>query len=394
MADVPSFNFDGVLMTCDASQNGADTDNVAPLPHFPFTLNSASQSDACQNGANIVVPSPHLPFSFNSASRMEPLRMGNFNTSSFNWTDHRSFIIHKGSMRTWTRIQTLSPTLPHPSEALDSNTNPSPTLLDPSNICSPSPAQGASETLPDNDDPNLTPVSFTDRMMDRGNNSSWAARNPTHPVIATRSNGGGRLTKAQKASHALKTAQNKEQSKALQEAITQFVQEQGKKLHDSALAHHVSDDHVKNLIGLETHYKKARELQLRNALVHAKSKEVNEGLVHSQKYTMAEIQKMVADDPNMPNLSREQKKDFIKQLMDYLMDGVLKECHALQDRTGIYATVLMVQGHVNDQIQSTWIVTDNASEFWEDWMEVALDDMARQFEEWACIQKKRNHAWT
>ena len=48
----------------------------------------------------------------------------------------------------------------------------------------------------------------------------------------------------------------------------------------------------------------------------------------------------------------------------------------------------MVRGHVNDQIQLTWIATDNASKFWEDRMEVALDDVARQFEEWACIQKK------
>ncbi|KAG1719844.1 hypothetical protein EDD22DRAFT_753894, partial [Suillus occidentalis] len=106
---------------------------------------------------------------------------------------------------------------------------------------------------------------------------------------------------------------------------------------------------------------------------------------------------------------REEKKEFIKQLMDHrelqtsgvrasnvaaardvvsVMDGVSKELHALRDRTGIYATVLMVRGHVNDQIQSTWIATDNASEFWEDRMEVALDDVARQFEEWACIQKK------
>lgn len=35
-----------------------------------------------------------------------------------------------------------------------------------------------------------------------------------------------------------------------------------------------------------------------------------------------------------------------------------------------------------------WIATDNASEFWEDQMEVALDDVACQFEEWASIQKK------
>ncbi|KAG1738700.1 hypothetical protein EDD22DRAFT_787178 [Suillus occidentalis] len=244
--------------------------------------------------------------------------------------------------------------------------------------------------------------------MERGDSSSWASRNPTRPVIPTRSHP-AHLTEAQKASRALKTAQNKERSKALQDAIAQFVQDHGKKLHELALAHHVSDDHVKNLIGLQTHYKKTREPQLRNALVHAKSKEVNKGLAHGQKYTMAEVQKMVAEDPNMHNLTREEKKEFIKQLMDHrelqtsgvrasnvaaardvvsVMDGVSKELHALRDRTGIYATVLMVRGHVNDQIQSTWIATDNASEFWEDRMEVALDDVARQFEEWACIQKK------
>ncbi|KAG2742986.1 hypothetical protein P692DRAFT_20643627, partial [Suillus brevipes Sb2] len=244
--------------------------------------------------------------------------------------------------------------------------------------------------------------------MERGDSSSRASRNPTRPVIPTRSHP-AHLTEAQKASRALKTAQNKERSKALQDAIAQFVQDHGKKLHELALAHHVSDDHVKNLIGLQTHYKKTREPQLRNALVHAKSKEVNKGLAHGQKYTMAEVQKMVAEDPNMHNLTREEKKEFIKQLMDHrklqtsgvqasnvaaardvvsVMDGVSKELHALRDRTGIYATVLMVRGHVNDQIQSTWIATDNASEFWEDRMEVALDDVARQFEEWACIQKK------
>jgi hypothetical protein len=31
---------------------------------------------------------------------------------------------------------------------------------------------------------------------------------------------------------------------------------------------------------------------------------------------------------------------------------------------------------------------DNAHEFWEDRMSLALDDVARQFEEWACNQKK------
>ncbi|KAG2742529.1 hypothetical protein P692DRAFT_201674856, partial [Suillus brevipes Sb2] len=44
--------------------------------------------------------------------------------------------------------------------------------------------------------------------------------------------------------------------------------------------------------------------------------------------------------------------------------------------------------HVNDQVQSTWITTDNVHEFWEDRMSLTLDDVARQFEEWACNQKK------
>jgi hypothetical protein len=32
---------------------------------------------------------------------------------------------------------------------------------------------------------------------------------------------------------------------------------------------------------------------------------------------MAEVQKMVTEDPNMHNLTREEKKEFIKQLMDH-----------------------------------------------------------------------------
>jgi hypothetical protein len=96
-------------------------------------------------------------------------------------------------------------------------------------------------------------------------------------VIPTRSHPAC-LTEAQKASCTFKTAQNKECSKSLQDTITQFVQDHRKKLHELALAHHVSDEHVKNLVGLQTHYKKTHELQLCNALIHAKAKEVNNGM--------------------------------------------------------------------------------------------------------------------
>jgi len=39
--------------------------------------------------------------------------------------------------------------------------------------------------------------------------------------------------------------------------------------------------------------------------------------MHGQKYTMANVQKMVTEDPNMHNLTCKQEKEFIKQLMDH-----------------------------------------------------------------------------
>ncbi|KAG2100524.1 hypothetical protein BD769DRAFT_1393946 [Suillus cothurnatus] len=369
------------------------------LPDFNFdNVRTTDSSNDSQND-HIIPPSPQ-PFSFGISLPVEPLSLdnindphnGSFDMSSFDWTDPSLFDAMRAMISDlppdMSSLLRNSPERVKPSPHAHSSNHNISDLTD-EHTCLPSPEQDASLTLPAHDVSNPT-VFFTDRIMERGDSSSWASRNPTHPVIPTRSHPAC-LTEAQKASRALKTAQNKEQFK-----------DHRKKLHELALAHHVSDKHVKNLIGLQTHYKKTREPQLHNALIHAKAKEVNNGLMHGQKYTMADVQKMVAEDPDMHNLTCEQKKEFIKQLMDHhelqtsgvqasnvaaardavaVMDGVSKE-------NGIYATVLMVRGHVNNQIQSTWIATDNASEFWEDRMEVALDDVAHQFEEWACIQKK------
>lgn len=244
---------------------------------------------------NYIIPPSQRPFSFDFSSPVEPLTPGNtndphsgfFDMGSFDWTDPSLFDAMRSmiselppdmSSRLRDSPERVEPS-PH-ARSPSPERDVSPTVLDKvsgltdRHTHSPSPERDASLTLPADDDPT---VSFTDRIMERGDSSSWASRNPTRPVIPTRSHP-ARLTEAQKASRALKTAQNKERSKALQDAIAQFVQDHGKKLHELALAHHVSDDHVKNLIGLQTHYKKTREPQLRNALVHAKSKEVNEGM--------------------------------------------------------------------------------------------------------------------
>ncbi|KAG2350214.1 hypothetical protein BDR05DRAFT_858680, partial [Suillus weaverae] len=165
----------------------------------------------------------------------------------------------------------------------------------------------------------------------------------------------------------------------------------------------------KDILGLKTHYHKEHRTQLHNVIVHVKSKELNEGQPSGDKYSLEEIQNIIDSDPAYKQLSAEEEQDYINQLNEHhtlkmsgacannvsvardavtVMDHISKELHALCDRAGIYATVLMVQGHVNNQVQSTWITTDNAHEFWEDRLSLALDDVVCQFEEWACNQKK------
>ena len=49
----------------------------------------------------------------------------------------------------------------------------------------------------------------------------------------------------------------------------------------------------------------------------------------------------------------------------------------MHDRTGVYATLLVVRGHVNDTIQSTMYGTDNSEDFWEDDLRHSLADICR-----------------
>ncbi|KAG1737354.1 hypothetical protein EDD22DRAFT_959654 [Suillus occidentalis] len=183
-------------------------------------------------------------------------------------------------------------------------------------------------------------------------------------------------------------AQKVEKRKKLQDAISKFIQNQSNRLHELAVAHDVSDKQVKDILGLKTHYHKECRVD---------------------KYNLEDIQNLVDNDLRYKQLSAKEEQDYIIQLNEYhtlkmsgahtnnvsaaqdavaVMDRISKELHALCDQAGIYATVLMVQGHINDQVQSMWIATDNAHKFWEDRMNLVLDDIACQFEEWACNQKK------
>ncbi|KAG1770789.1 hypothetical protein EV702DRAFT_1202260 [Suillus placidus] len=69
-------------------------------------------------------------------------------------------------------------------------------------------------------------------------------------------------------------------------------------------------------------------------------------------------------------------------------DRIRRELNGLRERCGTYATFFIAGGHVNDQTPATWYAMDDATDFWEDVLDLMLNDIAHKFEQWACSQGK------
>ncbi|KAG2058531.1 hypothetical protein BDR06DRAFT_876139 [Suillus hirtellus] len=146
-------------------------------------------------------------------------------------------------------------------------------------------------------------------------------------------------------------------------------------------------------------------MQVKNALVHAKSKEMNADLPVGSQYLLVELHEMVASDPKMKDLMREQEATYISALGKHhekksagvwsndiaaahdvvaTMDRIVKELDNLRVQTGVYATLFVIHGHINDTVQSAMHGTDNSEDFWEDVYEHPMADFLRQYEQWVC----------
>ncbi|KAG2364138.1 hypothetical protein BDR07DRAFT_1375315 [Suillus spraguei] len=117
---------------------------------------------------------------------------------------------------------------------------------------------------------------------------------------------------------------------------------------------------------------------------------------------MAELHKMVVTDPNTKNLTREQKEAYIAALEEHHKRKVVgvqaynlaaaRDVVAMMDRiikeTGVYGTLFVVHGHINDTIQSAMHGMDNSEDLWEDEYKHPMADFLRQYEQWACTQNQ------
>ncbi|KAG1862844.1 hypothetical protein DFJ58DRAFT_700378 [Suillus subalutaceus] len=240
------------------------------------------------------------------------------------------------------------------------------------------------------------------------NSSTWAARNPTRPMIHRRTPP-PRLSDAQKASRKIKKDQRTEITKHLHDAVAKHLQEQKNGVELLSLAHNVTPKQINDIISHQTKYCTARKVHLNNALIHAKAKEMNSGQPNGLRYTLVELREMVAQDPQMQDLTKGEKATYIAALSQHreqkvssvrannmatardvlvTTERVVKELDDLRIRTGTYGTLFVVRGHINDTIQSTMHGTDNSEDFWEDVYDSPMADFLRQYEQWACTQNQ------
>ncbi|KAI6145995.1 hypothetical protein BKA82DRAFT_78213, partial [Pisolithus tinctorius] len=223
--------------------------------------------------------------------------------------------------------------------------------------------------------------------------SSWHAQNPGVPVQPIKAQVPHLLLTAKKSSCSLMKEDKAKRVKELHDALKSFLHSQNAKLEAIATANNITFDHVKGLINMKTNYHHSHCDMLQNALVHTKSLEVNTELVKvnlevhllsqsEEKLLIKKLQeycKLKMHGTNMNNTATACD-------VNYMVDRITKELENLHDQTGIYATLFVMCGHVNDTIQSTWTTNNNSADFWQDIIQQPVADIACKYEQWACTQ--------
>lgn len=107
--------------------------------------------------------------------------------------------------------------------------------------------------------------------------SSFASRNPTKQLQSSRARPRPKISDAAKITADAKRQQHKENASALRVEIVAFLDVRKTEIGRLAKKYNKSEAIIKQLLSNETSYQNTRAPSLRNALVHAKGQEVNEG---------------------------------------------------------------------------------------------------------------------
>ncbi|KAF8834085.1 hypothetical protein BDN67DRAFT_871490, partial [Paxillus ammoniavirescens] len=212
---------------------------------------------------------------------------------------------------------------------------------------------------------------------------------------------------AQKASQIIAADQRKAKEASLTAAITTLIEEHAQNITDLAQVHNVTVEKVTKLVCGHTNYKKKWGVSLANVLLFVKRREVNDHLPEGSKHSLQQIWQMIANDPAMQNLTKEQKDKYKAELQEHhsiqgmsmratnfaaaedmatTLDNIFSELDGLAVQTGIYASLWVTRGHSFNTHCTTWYGTDNAMDFWEDVLKLEPHAVVKKFELWACNQ--------
>ncbi|KAF8991339.1 hypothetical protein BDQ17DRAFT_1433146 [Cyathus striatus] len=222
------------------------------------------------------------------------------------------------------------------------------------------------------------------------NTSTHAAHNPLQPAIPHRDPVQRKSGRSAQTSRAL----NHEKAVLLQRDINSLMQDINARIEQMSKDHGKSQKHIRSLVTNEIHFKSSREVNLQNALVHFKTKELNDGR---------------EEDEELMNLSPEHKQEILQEFKEYkdmkhsgarasnkaavidyrdFVSKVQYELDRVAQRTGCAAFAFFTCGHVNDTMYPCWIDTNKSVDFCTEILGVTPGEVARKFDNWSCARTK------
>ncbi|KAJ3898119.1 hypothetical protein F5879DRAFT_995137 [Lentinula edodes] len=138
-------------------------------------------------------------------------------------------------------------------------------------------------------------------------------------------------------------------NKLLNESISRFHAEQEERIGEIAEAHGVSFNRVKKLAGTSKHHRKRRINSAQDAILHAKTKELNEGRRHKAK--ISEIRRAAELDNDLQDAKADPEK--LKILMDELEEHqqAKKDVARASNKVGAMRVTRLLQSFNSDELR-------------------------------------------
>ncbi|KAF8347109.1 hypothetical protein F5887DRAFT_882138, partial [Amanita rubescens] len=168
-------------------------------------------------------------------------------------------------------------------------------------------------------------------------------------------------------------------------------------------------EYIHSLLCASSTLKSTHKPNLKNAIIHQKVKELNEGREEGSRLSMIEVQNMVNIEEIMQEITEEEKTELIQQLEDHrelkhkgaratsisaaqdmrcTMQRLTQEADNLASRTGAHIFLFTTRGHVDDRGILGWTATENMEKFFSDVLKIEAWNLLRKFEQWACANDR------